>query len=447
MGMIAVLTLTLIVGTALALLTVGASLGSLSCVWLGDLLGRRLVILIAACITIIGAILMSTSFSLAQFIVSRLVLGLGTGGCTATIPVWQSEISKVTKRGAHVVTEGIFIGGGIAIALWIDLGFYFIGNSSASWRVPFALEIVFLLVVVGFIFTLPESPRWLIKRDREQEARLVLGALGNHPVESPQVTAMVHDIQQSFQIEHTGSLWSIFSMGPSRNLHRTLIAAAAQMFFQISGVNMITFYATAIFQEKLAFGATNARVLAAAMTSCQVVGGLVAFWLIERAGRRQLMLSSAIGMAICMSVLAATTAYQDSQPALATAAVFLYLYNLIYPIGFLGLPLLYSAEVSPLHLRAAISGLANSVLWLSNFLVVEVTPVAFNNIGYRYYIVYAGINAAIAGVVYLCFPETTGLSLEEIDEVFRQSQGVLDPARIAKKRLAMTEMSAVSRSL
>jgi hypothetical protein len=152
-------------------------------------------------------------------------------------------------------------------------------------------------------------------------------------------------------------------------------------------------------------------------------------------------------MAICMSVLAATTAYQDSQPALATAAVFLYLYNLIYPIGFLGLPLLYSAEVSPLHLRAAISGLANSVLWLSNFLVVEVTPVAFNNIGYRYYIVYAGINAAIAGVVYLCFPETTGLSLEEIDEVFRQSQGVLDPARIAKKRLAMTEMSAVSRPL
>lgn len=435
--------LTLIVGTALALLTVGASIGSLSCVWLGDVLGRRLVILIAACITIIGAILMSSSFSLAQFIVSRLVLGLGTGGCTATIPVWQSEISKVAKRGAHVVTEGIFIGGGIAIALWIDLGFYFIGSSSASWRVPFALQIVFLLVVVAFIFTLPESPRWLIKRDREQEARVALGALENHPVESPQVTAMVDEIQQSFHIARTGSLWDIFSVGPSRALHRTLIAVAAQMFFQVSGVNMITFYATAIFQEKLAFGATNARILAAAMTSCQVIGGMVAFWLIERAGRRQLMLSSAIGMAICMAVLAATTAYQDSQPALIAAAVFLYLYNLIYPIGFLGLPLLYSAEVSPLHLRAAVGGLANSVLWLSNFLVVEVTPVAFNNIGYGYYIVYAVINAAIAGVVYLCFSETTGLSLEEIDEVFRQSQGILDPPRIARKRLAMTRMNSV----
>lgn len=445
--MIAILLLTLAVGTALALLTVGASLGSLSCVWLGDVLGRRLVILIAACITIIGAILMFTSFSLAQFIVSRLVLGLGTGGCTATIPVWQSEISKVTNRGAHVVTEGIFIGGGVAIALWIDLGFYFIGNSSASWRVPFALEIAFLLVVVVFIFTLPESPRWLIKRDRQQEARAALSALENHPVESPQVTAMVDEIQQSFHTAHTGSLWSIFSMGPSRILHRTMIAAAAQMFFQISGVNMITFYATAIFQEKLAFGATNARILAAAMASCQVIGGMVAFWLIERAGRRQLMLCSAMGMAICMSVLAATTAYQDSQSALIAAAVFLYLYNLIYPIGFLGLPLLYAAEVSPLHLRAAISGLANSVLWLSNFLVVEVTPVAFNNIGYRYYIVYAVINAAIAGIVYLCFPETTGLSLEEIDEVFRQSQGILDPPKIARKRLAMPRMDPVDRVL
>ena len=106
-------------------------------------------------IALIGAILMASSFSLAQLIVARLLLGIGSGGYTATIPVWQSEISGAQHRGAFVNWEGIFLGAGIVIADLLDFAFFFVTGNTVSWRFPFALQIVFFVAVLGFIFTLP----------------------------------------------------------------------------------------------------------------------------------------------------------------------------------------------------------------------------------------------------------------------------------------------------
>ena len=106
-------------------------------------------------VSVIGVILMATSFQLAQFIVARLVLGVGTGGYLATVPVWQSEISKSSKRGAHVVADGIFIGGGTALALFVDFGLFFVKESSVAWRFPLAFQIVFSLMVMTFIIFFP----------------------------------------------------------------------------------------------------------------------------------------------------------------------------------------------------------------------------------------------------------------------------------------------------
>ncbi len=406
--------------------------GALSCIWLGDRLGRRLTIFIASGVSIIGAVLMSSSFSLGQFIVARLVLGLGTGGYTATIPVWQSEISKASHRGAHVVTEGIFIGAGICISLWIDFGFYFINSSSIAWRLPLALQIVLSLMVMAFIFTLPESPRWLIKKDRFQEAREIMAILEDCPEDSETVTRDMKEVQLSLRIAGTGSMWDLFKMGESRILHRTVLAAAGQMFQQMCGINLITFYATTIFQQYLGLDATKSRILAAAMEICQPIGGVLCYFTIDRFGRRKLMLVSAAGMSISMAILAGTTSQPNNHHALIGAVVFLFLFNFIFPIGFLGMTFLYATEVAPLHLRAAISGIATGSVWLFNFLVAEITPTGFNTIGYRYYIIYAVINAAIIPSVYFCFPETNGRSLEEMDEIFARSKNIFDPPRVAK---------------
>ena len=242
---------------------------------------------------------------------------------------------------------------------------------------------------------------------------------------------MAH-VQTSLRIAGTCAMRDLLKMVKSRILHRTLLAATGQMFQQMCGINLITFYATTIFQEGLSLDPTKSRILAAAMEVSQPIGGVVCYFTIDRFGRRSLMLTSAAAMGISMAILAGTTSQTHNTHALVGATVFLFIFNLVFPIGFLGLTFLYATEVAPLHLRAAISGIATASTWIFNFLVAEITPVGFNTIGYQYYIIYACINAAIIPVVYFLFPETMGRSLEEMDEIFEQSNNIFDPVRIAR---------------
>jgi MFS family permease len=236
---------------------------------MGDKLGRRRVIFLATAVSMIGAILMASSYSLAQFIVARLAVGLGTGGYVATVPVWQSELSTAAKRGAHVSILGIFIGAGISIALWIDLGLYFVPDNSVSWRFPLGFQIVLSVMVMVFVFLLPESPRWLIKKGRLEEARHILAALEDVEADSDKINEDIEVIQASLEACGTGSIKDMFKMGEQRMFHRTTLAAAAQTFQQLNGINAITFYATTIFEQYLGIDPTKARILAAAMPLTQ----------------------------------------------------------------------------------------------------------------------------------------------------------------------------------
>lgn len=109
-------------GTVVALYAIGGMLGAVTCIWLGDLKGRRFTLFVAAIAQLIGAILMASSFSFVQFVISRIIVGLGTGGLLATVSVWQSEISNAKRRGSHVTFMGIFIGIGLCLSLWLDFG-------------------------------------------------------------------------------------------------------------------------------------------------------------------------------------------------------------------------------------------------------------------------------------------------------------------------------------
>lgn len=142
-----------------ALYTLFGVFGALACTFLGDLLGRRMTIFVAALAQLIGAILMASSYSLGQFIVGRIFIGLGTGGLVATVPVWQTELSRTESRGSHVASVGIYCGTGLSLALWISFGFSFT-TGEVSWRVPISGSGVLSIIVMSTIFLLPESPRW-----------------------------------------------------------------------------------------------------------------------------------------------------------------------------------------------------------------------------------------------------------------------------------------------
>lgn len=382
---------------------------------------------------------MSTSFSFAQFIVSRIILGLGTGGIIATVSVWQSELSKADSRGSHVSAFGIFCGLGLSLALWIDFGLSYT-SGSVSWRFPLGFPTILSIIVMAFIFTMPESPRWLCKMDRMAEAQEILQILHGDDMHSDTIEKEILDIQISLQISEGASLMSIFTMGRQRTFHRVMLAILVQIFLQMTGVTSITYYASSIYESDLYFTATKAKILAAASQAVIGLGAVACSFTVDRFGRRKLMLFSAMGMSICMACLTGLVSNPNNKGALKGAVFFLYLYFFVYASGFLGIPFLYASEIAPVHLRAGVCGISTAASWLFNFLVVEVTPVAFTDISYRYFIVYCTINAAIVPGIYFFFPETAGRSLEEMEEIFKASHSIWDPVlvarRLPKKRLA-----------
>ncbi|EPS34664.1 hypothetical protein PDE_09628 [Penicillium oxalicum 114-2] len=420
-------------GTVMAVYTIGGFLGTFTCIWLGDLLGRRRIIMWGAIVQIVGAVLNSCAYKLAQLVVCRLVLGLGTGALLGTIPLWLTEISPAVKRGSHVATKGIFGGLGCAIALFLDFGLS-LRDGKMAWRLPAAFPIIFSLTVAGFITFLPESPRWLIQRGRIAEARDTLAALEDLALDDRELETRIEDMQASLRRSgNQNTLRQLFSMGPQRTSHRAFLAMTAMTFLQLTGATVTQFYTTAIFENNLGLQESTSRLLAAVYQLMGPIGGILCVLTIERLGRRALLMSSAAGNTICLTLIAILGSMTGNLAAAHGAVLFIFLFHFSYIIGFGSIPYLYASEIAPMQLRVTISSISISISWAISILVANVTPIAFNNMGQRYFLFYAGFNACMIPAVFYFFPETSGRSLEEIDEVFTCAKGFLDAVAIAKK--------------
>ncbi|KAF7717812.1 MFS-type Sugar/inositol transporter [Penicillium ucsense] len=420
-------------GTVVAVYPIGGFLGTFICVWLGDFLGRRRTIMSGALVQIIGAVLNASAFCLAQLVASRLVAGLGTGMLLATVPLWQSEIAPASKRGSHVATKGIFSGLGCAITLFLEYGFS-LRDGKMAWRFPAAFPIIFSLAVLGFIIFLPDSPRWLIQRGRITEARDTLAALEDLSPDDKEIDNRIEDMQASFNRSgNQKTLAQLFTMGPQRTSHRAFLAMTVMIFLQLTGATVTQFYTTAIFENNLGLQESTSRLLAAVYQLMGPVGGILCVLTIERLGRRALLMSSAAGNAICLSLIAALGSMNGNLMAAHGAVFFIFLFHFSYIIGFGSIPYLYASEIAPMNLRATISSVSISISWAISILVANVTPIAFNEMGQRYFFFFAGFNIFMIPAVFYFFPETSGRTLEEIDEIFTCARGLFDAVSIAKK--------------
>lgn len=177
----------------------------------------------------------------------------------------------------------------------------------------------------------------------------------------------------------------------------------------------------------------RARVLAAVYQLVSPIGGVFCFFLIEGFGRRGLMLISAGGNAICMALVAGLGSQPQNAMAMHGAVVFIFVYHFTFVLGLGSIPFLYMAEIAPLSMRATINGVSTSVFWAFCFLIAEISPIAFEAIGWRFFIVFAGLNVVIMALVYFFFPETAGRSLEEVDQIFISSKDVWETVWVAKR--------------
>jgi MFS family permease len=281
--------------------------------------------------------------------------------CCRAVPVWQSECSSTANRGKHVVLDGCFISLGYLLEAWINLGFFEVSNKPLQWRLPLAIPTLISLIPLAAVFSIPESPRWLVNKGRVEEARASLSRFKGLDMHDPEISTEISGIELA--LEETGrsaaKLSDIFTMGKDKLFYRFSLCIFLQ---QMCGSNLISTYSTIIFQQGLGLDAETSRILSGGALTWKFLSCFVAFFTIDRFGRRKLFMFSGVGMASCMLALAVASSFPKSnKSAQVASALFVFLFNFFIPIGFLGANFLYCAEVAPTRLRVGMAGISTAV--------------------------------------------------------------------------------------
>jgi sugar porter (SP) family MFS transporter len=440
---------TALIGTVTALYDIGCFFGAIAAVALGDLLGRKKTILLGTTIMSVGAILQIAAFNVPVMIAGRIIAGIGNGLNTSTAPVWQAETSKASLRGKLVVIEMILNIAGFSLSNWMTYGFSFVGGP-ISWRFPLAFQFVFIFILFGTVPWLPESPRWLMAHGDVDKARQILADVEGRHISDDLVTQDVIDIQfaVNYEREH-GVSWADLLRGKTGDqagtstIRRLVLGMGTQIMQQLSGINVTSYYLPTVLISSVGLSNGLARLLAACNSVSYLFFSLIGIPNVERWGRRNLMMYAAAGQAFCYVFITVLIRYSEMpgyahQKEVASASVaFFFLYYVFFGIGWQGVPWLYPTEINSLSMRTKGAALGTAANWIFNFMVVEITPIGIESLGWQFYIIWTVFNASFVPIVYLFYPETADRTLEDIDRLFRENGDILiftDPNATSAKR-------------
>lgn len=409
-------------GQISATFDLGSFVGCIVTCFIGEKLGRTRTIMIGCLIHVVGGILQATPHEVVQLIVGRLVAGFGNGLITSTLSVWQSETCGALYRGKMLAAQLGIVGIGAVFCAWLNFGMRFV-QSSFAWRFPIALQCLFAILCGLMTFWLPESPRWLISLGKFEKGENAISLILNKPIEDIDVQAMKNEI--SISVEHeqlvsTQTSWRDLLRGDeTQNLRRILLGALSQLFQQMGGVNVINYYMGYIVQNYAGFNQSQSLILTAGNLMNQTFFTFVATMIIDSVGRKRALFWGHISQGISFAVVAIGLGVATKASRLAAVA-FMFVFISSYGLACNYIPWLYPAEINSQQWRFFGAAVATATNWLFNYIVVVITPTAADNIGWRYYVIYAVLNFVFAVICWLFFEETAKLSLEEIDKVFAE---------------------------
>ncbi|KAK9239689.1 general substrate transporter [Lipomyces kononenkoae] len=427
-----------ILGFIVSIMEVGAFFGSIANSIFGESLGRKKSIAIGVVVMIIGSLLQATAYVRAHLVVGRIVTGFGLGIVNSTTPVMQAEFSPKATRGLYVCMQLTVLNFGTLLVYWVDYGFSF-HSGSYAWRVPVILQCAFLLPMLLLLLIVDETPRWLAAHDRQNDALDVLHRLNNGKVSDSDVVATYEDILYTVSVEKAmgaGSWKDLLKNDKIQSQRRLLIACAIQAFQQLGGINAIIYYSGTIFQKSVGFSQNMSSLMSGFLQTWMFVASFIPWLLIDRIGRRRLLLSMISVMAAVMAVQSALVRQIEMETRIAhvcgiVAASMLFVFEGAFTIGFQATVWVYPSEILPLRLRQRGSAISTAANWICNYVIVQITLPAISNIGWKTYIIFAILNALWVPVIYFFFPETKGMQLEDVDRLFagedeREPGGIFD---------------------
>lgn len=409
----------------------GSFLGSLFVGPVSDRLGRRFVIRMASLVWMIGAAVQSSSQNQGQLIAGRVIAGIAIGFASSQVPVYVAELSPKHIRGRLVGCFQWSVTWGIMIMFYIGYGCSFI-NGTASFRVAWGIQIIPGLILFCGTFILPESPRWLASKDRWEEAiHVIANVQAKGDVNNEFVTSEIDDIRETIDVERQNKNLTILDLFRKDSINRTMVGIWAQIWQQMTGINVMMYYIVYIF-EMAGYSGNSNLVSSSIQYVINVVMTVPALLFIDRWGRRPLLMTGSVLMMIWLfatSGLLATygrpiDSYEgndsiritvDNRKASRTLIACSYLFVASFaPTWGPGI-WIYVSEIFPTSQRALANGLCGSANWIFNFALAMFVPSAFKNITWKTYIIFGVFCIVMTIHVFLLFPETKGKTLEEIN--------------------------------
>ncbi|CAG8176562.1 unnamed protein product [Penicillium salamii] len=416
-----------IVGAINSTFSGGAVIGSLQGGLTMDRFGRKATIQLGAFICLIGAILQAAAQNLAMILVGRVLAGWAIGLMSMSVPVYQAECAHPRSRGMIVGLAQQMIGMGFIVSTWVGYGsLHAPATSQFQWRFPLAFQVVPALALGVGMFFLPESPRFLIEKERYTEARTILHKLHFDGTNDDWIETEYIGIRNAIQTEKniTAPGWMAMFIVPQWRT-RLLHGVAVQVFTQMTGINVIGYYQTIMYKS---LGITGSRnTLVAGIYNC--IGPLAnlisMLFILDRVGRRRPMLFATLAIPLALICEAALNSQnpEGNRVGYSVGGVFfIFLVSVIFSMSFGPCSWVYMAEVMPTQIRGKGTAFAVGIgNWAVGTLWNQVSPIALGQIQWKFYFVFVAWNICISfPVIFFLFQETKQKSLEEIDMLFRR---------------------------
>ncbi|KAL1964869.1 hypothetical protein VTN77DRAFT_6371 [Rasamsonia byssochlamydoides] len=426
-------------GGITASIQAGAFAGSLlTGAFLADIFGRKNTILFGSALFTIGIAISTAANNVTALVAGRVINGLGNGCLAMMVPNYQSEISPREIRGRIISVQQCFINLGILVAFWIQYATSHI-DGQAAWRIPVGLQMIPTIALHLTMYFMPESPRWLVQKDRQQEALQVLARLhagGN--TEDPYVRAELAEIVAKIQWEKQNKPLSYGQMLFGSEARRTWLGIGVQFWQQVTGVNVIMYYAVFLFQQAGLSG-TSASLLANGLQGVVLnVFTLPDMYFMDKWGRRVPMIIGGFGMGVAMMLigvimktkgdpvydpLTQKTNFTFADKSASNAAIaFVYIYVMIFALTWACVAWVYPPELFSMSMRGRGTSMTSATNWFVNFWFALYIPTAMNKISWKLYMIFMALCYLMAIVVFLFYPESAGKTLEEMDFLFTKDR-------------------------
>ena len=415
-------------GWAAASALVGCAGGAMLAGVLSDRLGRKNVLLLCAVLFIISAIGTAVPPSQWLFALFRAIGGVGVGAASMTSPMYIAEVSPARIRGRMVSLNQLAIVFGMLAVYFVNYGIALSGdetwNVAYGWRWMFASETLPALALLLLLLVVPESPRWLLKQGRTDEAVRVLARINGSRTALLEAQTIKDALRQE-----SGSVWQLLAPGMRLALAIGVVLAVLQ---QITGINVFLYYAPELFRS-LAGANTDA-----AMLQTIVVGAvnmsftIIAIWTVDRLGRKPLMILGYVGMAVSLLALGLAAQWQRTE---TWVLLFMLAYIASFALSVGPVTWVILSEIFPTKIRGRAMAIATVCLWGANFVISQTFPmlddqawlVAQFHHAFPFYL-YGGFCVLAILFVLAFVPETKGRTLEEIErgwggEVARSGHG------------------------